>query len=198
MTAPAGIPLPNRFAQADPSDSSPGGPWLALFHRGDRATLEACYREHFATVERAIGPILGGADRETIIHELFSRLIGGDDLRRSFQGGSFVAWLATVARNQAIDYRRRLGRETNAPAEDDQPGTTANWEQAAEARLLVEQFRRERLPPAWHGVFELRFLQQLPQREAALRLKLHRTTLAYRELRIRRLLKVFLTEEDKP
>jgi RNA polymerase sigma-70 factor (ECF subfamily) len=70
-------------------------------------------------------------------------------------------------------------------------------EDAAEARLLVERFRRDHLPPDWQGVFDLRFLQQLPQREAATRLSLPRTTLAYRELRIRRLLRRFLLEGDE-
>lgn len=193
-----GIPLPPFSADPDPGDSSSDERWLALFHGGDRATLETCYRDHFATVERGIGSILSGADSETVIHELFSRLIARGDFRRSFQGGSLGAWLATVARNQAIDYRRRWGREGGAPIENDQPGATGNWERAAEARLLIEQFCREHLPPEWEGVFELRFLQQLPQREAALRLSMHRTTLAYREIRIRKLLKRFLLEEDKP
>ena len=82
----------------------------------------------------------------------------------------------------------------------DDPAATAqtgSWEEAAEARLLVERFRRDHLPTEWQGVFDLRFLQQLPQRDAATRLSLPRTTLAYRELRIRRLLRRFLLEGDE-
>jgi RNA polymerase sigma-70 factor (ECF subfamily) len=45
-------------------------------------------------------------------------------------------------------------------------------------------------------VFELRFLQQMTQHEAAHALGIRRTTLAYRELRIRRALRAFLLEED--
>jgi RNA polymerase sigma-70 factor, ECF subfamily len=199
MTMPLGLRLPRPLAAPGAADASAQARWLELFHRGDRATLEGCYRAHFATAERAIGSVLGGTDRETLIHELFSRLIAREDLRRSFQGGSFPAWLATVARNQAIDTRRRLGRETAACSEsDDAEMAEQGWEQAVQARLLVEQFRREHLPDDWQGVFELRFLQQLPQREAASRLSLHRTTLAYREIRIRQLLRRFLLEEDKP
>ena len=145
-----------------------------------------------------MGSLLGAADRETAIHELFSRLIGNADLRRSFQGGSFAAWLATVARHQAIDTWRRSARETGAPADDPAIPETSNWEEAAQARLLVERFREDHLPPDWQGVFDLRFLQQLPQREAATRLSLPRTTLVYREIRIRRLLRRFLLEGDEP
>jgi RNA polymerase sigma-70 factor, ECF subfamily len=166
--------------------------WLERFHRGDRRTLEGCYRDHFVTVERAIGSLLGLADRETAIHELFSRLIGSPDLRRSFQGGSFAAWLATVARHQAIDTWRRTTRETSALAEAALPVEGGHWEETAQARLLIERFRQGQLPAEWQGVFELRFLEQLPQREAAAKLSLPRTTLAYREIRIRRLLRRFL------
>ena len=75
---------------------------------------------------------------------------------------------------------------------------TPSWEDAAHARLLVDEFRRRHVPPAWQGVFELRFLQQLPQREAAARLSMSRTTLAYREIRLRRLLKRHFLSRGKP
>lgn len=201
MSLPEGVDLPQPVGVIDPVDggpTSPDGAWLERFHRGDRLTLEGCYREHFATVERAIGSRLGAADRETAIHELFSRLIGNAELRRSFHGGSFAAWVAAVARNQAIDTWRRGARESGAPVDRLATAESSNWEEAAQARMLVERFRREHLPPEWQGVFDVRFLQQLSQREAALRLSLPRTTLAYRELRIRRLLRRFLLEADEP
>ena len=96
--------------------------------------------------------------------------------------------------------RRRLARETDAlgQAELETDGAAGEWTDAADARLLIEQFEREHLHPDWLGVFRLRFLQQLPQREAAARLSIRRTTLAYRELRIRRQLKRFLLTEGKP
>jgi RNA polymerase sigma-70 factor (ECF subfamily) len=66
----------------------------------------------------------------------------------------------------------------------------------AEARILIERFRRDRLPAAWQPVFELRFVRQLSQGQAAGMLRLSRTTLAYRELRIRHALKTFLLEAE--
>jgi RNA polymerase sigma-70 factor (ECF subfamily) len=156
--------------------------------------MEACYRDFFGTVSRAVGSILSGADRETAIHEVFARILSNADLRRSFRGGSLAAWLGTVTRHHAIDLRRRLVRETGI-ASREQESESHEWEPAAEARLLVERFRREWLPPEWLGVFELRFLEQLSQAEAASRLRIRRTTLAYRELRIRRLLEKFLLGE---
>jgi len=180
----------------------PGSPstdvvWLGQFHAGAPGVLEACYRQCFGAVSRAIGTILSGADRETAIHEVFARLIASESLRRSFRGGSLTAWLGTVARHHALDLRRRIVRETGLVEHEPVPDS-GDWEQAAEARLLVERFRRQWLPANWLGVFELRFLQQLPQAEAAARLRIHRTTLAYRELRIRRMLKRFLVGDGSP
>jgi RNA polymerase sigma-70 factor (ECF subfamily) len=186
-----------RPSPALDADASREGPWLAAFQRGDRDVLEACYRTHFAAVERAIGTVLSGADRETVIHEVFTRLLGNAELRGAFQGGSLVAWLGTVARNQAIDYQRRLGREMVLRAEGDQ-APAPPWHEAAEARVLVDRFRREHLRPDWDGVFELRFLQQMTQHEASRALGVSRTTLAYREMRIRSALRAFLLEDETP
>jgi RNA polymerase sigma-70 factor (ECF subfamily) len=190
------LALPETELQEEPGDSDPV--WLRSFHAGDRATLEACYRMHFATVQRAVGRHLTGADQETAIHEVFSRLIARTDLRQNFRGGSFAAWIATLASNHAIDIRRRSGREQAWSEAASTSGQAESWESALQARMLVARFRSECLPADWQGIFELRFLEQLPQREVARRLALHRTTLAYRELRIRALLKRFLLKEDEP
>jgi RNA polymerase sigma-70 factor (ECF subfamily) len=201
MRLPEGRSLPAREIARDASAVSADDTWLRRFHAGDRRVLEDCYRQHFATVERAIGTLLGAADRETAIHELWTRIIDGAPLRRSFQGGAFAAWIGVVARHHAIDMRRRITREVvhrGAGSHAGQAEPSHTWEEAAQAHLVVERFRRELLPPEWAGVFELRFLQQLPQREAAARLSLRRTTLAYRELRIRRLLRRFLLDDEGP
>src|SRR5207245_285076 len=61
--------------------------WIAAFHRGDRAVLEQCYREHFETVARAVGTVLHGVDRESAIQDFFARMIAEPGMRTSFQGG---------------------------------------------------------------------------------------------------------------
>jgi|SRR6185312_61197 len=188
--------LPTNIAgRRDRAEDGTKSAWLDAFHKGNRDTLADCYRDHFEAVERTIGSVLTGADCETVIHEVFSRLIAGEELRRSFQGGSFAAWLATVARNAAIDYRRRYAREVSLSAEAIQDASEhPGWEEATHARLLLERFQKEILPPKWSSVFERCFIQQMSQREAARALGLRRTTLAYRELRIRRALRRFLLE----
>ena len=174
--------------------------WLARFHRGDRAILEDCYREQFATVDARVAPLLRGADRETAIHEVFARLMSGEELRQSFQGGSLAAWLATVARNHATDARRRLAREKDALGRPSRrrsapPRMGRRGGRATADRTASSATTCNRTGSASSGCG---FLQQLPQREAAARLSIRRTTLAYRELRIRRLLRRFLLRPAVP
>jgi RNA polymerase sigma-70 factor (ECF subfamily) len=177
--------------------------WLPRFHAGERDVMEGCYRDHFRVVENAVGQVLRGADQETVIHEVFLQLLSRAELRRGFSGGSFSAWLATVAHHQAIDYWRHHRRERlldqaaadSIPAEPVQP--IERFERTVEARLLVDRFRREALPPKWAAVFEVRFVGGLDQRSAAARIGISRTTLAYQEMQVRRLLRRFLLGRGK-
>jgi RNA polymerase sigma-70 factor (ECF subfamily) len=191
-------PLASREVQAGPGD---GSRWLADFHRGSRQVLHQCYVDHFDTAEHAIGSILDGADKETVIHELFYRLISDADLRAKFRGGSLRAWIGVAARNMAIDYARRRRREQPADlaphaTKDAHPKTSI--EASIEARQVVERFRETCLPAKYRRVFDARFIQQLDQSEAARLLGMHRTTLLYQELRIRKLLKSFLLRSELP
>lgn len=179
-------------------DDAPAGEgsWLARFHAGDARVLNACYREHFNTVYRSATRVLSGVDAETVVHDVFLRLVSDEAARRSFQGGSLAAWLHTLAHNLAVDTVRKRQREQSAldrlaeePRWDDEPTAP---EPALDANDLLERFRREHLPAKWAPVFEARFLRQLSQREAAAALGMHRTTLVYQELRVRQLLKKFL------
>lgn len=75
------------------SASDPQAEWLARFHRGDGPILEGCYREHFASVVRAVGRYLPEADRETVVHEVFYRLISRPEVRQ----GTFASGTAPSA-----------------------------------------------------------------------------------------------------
>jgi RNA polymerase sigma-70 factor (ECF subfamily) len=186
---------------ADSSSPEDEGEWLPAFHRGQRAALALCYERYVGTVSWAVGQVVQGVDRETVVHEVFYRLFANEELRRGFAGGNFGAWLITIARRQAIDFRRRRDREQPA----DVAALTRAGDEAADSphealdealalRALVERFERA-LPAKWLPVFRARFLEQLDQREAARRLGMHRTTLAYQEVQIRRLLREFVLEE---
>ncbi|AKU94396.1 RNA polymerase sigma-70 factor, ECF subfamily [Labilithrix luteola] len=176
-----------------------GTEWLARFHAGERRVLEECYREHFARVVGVSARLVGPIDAETVAHEIFFRLLSSAEFRRGYQGGSLGSWLSQVATNAAIDNLRRRKREVpseNAPLEATPP--VDELEQEVMAKVLVERFRRECLPPKWEGVFDARFLRQLPQRDAARELGIHRTTLVYQEARIRSLLERFLLDSESP
>lgn len=190
---PAG---PFRRGPLSDDTSAEAGQWLARFHAGDARVLNACYRDHFDTVYRAAARVLPAVDAETVVHDVFLRLVSNEAARRSFQGGSLAGWLHTLSHNLAVDRVRRQRRESDALAqlavetsasEDPTPP-----EPGLDASLLLERFRQEGLPPKWAPVFEARFVRQLSQREAASELRMRRTTLAYQELRVRQLLKKFL------
>jgi len=169
---------------------------LARFHQGDRNALEEVYRRHFEGTFASVGSVLSGADRETATHEVFFKLLHSEPFRRSFQGGDLGAWLAVVARNHAIDYVRRRNRESPSGMNLEPPDPDGDGiGRRTEARMLIDRFCREVLPPRWLGVFETRFLDNLSQAEAASRLGTRRTTLAYQELRIRQMLRKFLLED---
>lgn len=177
--------------------------WLAAFHEGRRSTLEACYRDHHAVATAAVAKVLEGADRETVVHEVFYRLLTRRELRENFRGGNFAAWLSRVATNQAIDHRRRYRREApleaatvDAAAQAEAHGQAAGEaDERAAAKRLVERFREEVLPPKWHALFDARFLRQLDQYAAARELGIARSTLVYQEQRVRELLRAFVLGE---
>ena len=182
--------------------SASANAWLIDFHAGDPAVLEDIYRKHFADVVQVVRRYLAGADAETVTHEVFYRLLTNESLRKNFEGGHLAGWLGRVATNAALDCVRRRKLESGQAANE-----TAAWEsepvqescaEDVEAKVLIERFRNERLPPQWEGVFEARFLRQLPQREAADELGMRRTTLVYQEQRIRALLREFLLGGEEP
>ena len=170
--------------------------WLADFHRGERATFETLYREYFTTVDGAVARVLAGADKETVIHDVFCQLMTRAEVRTAFRGGSFGAWLGTLARNRAVDFHRRRKLEQPMGADPEAFGgtlETRSFEPKAEARLVLERFSGI-LPEKWRRVFEKRFVEGLEQQEAANALEMSRTTLAYQEYRIRRLLRRFVLQ----
>jgi RNA polymerase sigma-70 factor, ECF subfamily len=177
--------------------------WLVAFHAGDRAVVAQCYREHHKQVAAAVGRLLSTADSETVTHEVFYRLLSDAQLRANFQGGNFSAWITRVATHGAIDYLRRYRREQSeisgaSETELDARAAARRVDDELHAKVLVERFCRDCLPPEWAGVFDARFRRQLTQRQAAKELGIRRTTLAYRELRIRRLLTQFLIRAEHP
>ncbi len=165
---------------------------LAEFHAGSRAILGACYREHFAAVSRAARQILPPVDAETVVHEVFHRLIASAEMRAKFEGGDLGAWLVRVTKNLAIDHRRKYAREEPLPEDHREPPAAPAAD--LDAKLVVERFQKECLPPKYQAVFRARFLEQKDQRSAAAAVGIPRSTLVYQEQQIRELLRRFVLE----
>jgi RNA polymerase sigma-70 factor (ECF subfamily) len=179
------------------TEESLGQGWLESFHAGDRQALESFYRDHYAAVDRAVGQVLAGADRETVVHEVFLRVLASPDLRQRLTGGSPAAWIGAIARNHAIDFRRRRGREVlGGDADGRHEPHHPSGDGAGDARMLIERFCREVLPEKWRPVFETCFVRQMTQRDAARELGLSRTTLLYQQHRVSALLRRFLLESE--
>ena len=181
---------------------SPGietGSWLERFWAGEREAIAECYFEHFEAVQACVARYLSGAEREVIVQDVFLKIISSEKVRRSFKEGSLRAWLLRVARTRAIDHLRARSRQVPVePAEADRLSEQAvdSWEDRVLAKQIVERFIEEVLPAKWRPVFEARFLERRSQRRAAAELGMLRTTLAYREKRIRGILRKFLEEVD--
>ena len=161
--------------------------------------ISSGYRETHETVDAAVGRVLRGADRDTVVHDLYFRLLSKPELRQNFTGGSIRSWLATLAHNLAVDFWRRYRRETSIEERSTPPlidPMSRRMEERAELNLFVERFKRDGLPKGLWPLFQARFMERLDQREAARRLGMHRTTLAYRELRVRGFLRAFLRKRS--
>ena len=166
---------------------------VQAFYEGRRAAIAAVYQAHFATVYAAVGRYVTGADQETLVHEIFLRLLEDESMRRRFRGGNMAAWLSTVARNHTVDFVRRAGRECPLP-DGDPPAVDPAFERRAEARHLIERFRRDYLPEGLRSVFEARYVERLTTRQAAQKLGMARSTLALRELKLASLIRRFIRE----
>ncbi len=157
--------------------------------------MRECYVDHFDVVFQSVGRILHGADQETVVHEVFFRIITDDKMRRNFKGGSLRAWLSTVAKNRAVDFWRKYCREQNEEPKDMdmfQVQGTSEFMDRTDVRITLERFNDECLSEKLRSVFKARFVQGLNQREAADTLGMLRTTLAYQERQIKRKLRRFL------
>src|SRR4029450_8530369 len=67
----AGTPMDPMHRQAAARVLDAGrDPWLDHLYHGDRKVLEGIYQEQFDRIDAAVGTVLTGADRETVVHEV--------------------------------------------------------------------------------------------------------------------------------
>lgn len=167
--------------------------WLSKYWEGDRKVLEGCYLAHADRVWRAVREIVGGADGETVVHEVFYRMLSDESFRRSYSGGSLGAYLVCVGQNLARDQRRKQMRHDPIPLPDE--SATVDPRGRLDASIDVQAILaelRERVAPELHEVIELRIVRQLSQAAAAETLGVARTTLGYRERKVRQALRLIV------
>jgi len=134
----------------------------------DERALELLVAAYWQRLSRFVEGILGRAGGgEDVVQETFIRLwMRRKELRLQ---GSFRAFLYTMARNAAIDERRRLGRRTVLANRADPPQTPSSPLAAAEASQLqaVATQAISALPPRRREVFRLARFEGLSYKEIA-------------------------------
>ena len=188
---------------------------LQRFRDGERAALEDVYRAHVDLVARTVastlrrydGSRLGGgwrgraAELPDLVQEVFARAFE-PRARRSFDGvRDYAPFLNQIARNTAIDYLRRIGREVPRDPDELSRGLEAvaiSEDAVADPRTvaLVGQYVAC-LPTDLRRVHQALYVEGLSQREAADALALGRQVVRRLEATLREGLKAKLMELDE-
>lgn len=89
-----------------PPAAQTDGELVALAQTGDEAAAADLYRRHHRRLAGLCAPLLGGDRRlaEEIAHDA---LVRSWERLEQFSGGSFGAWVATIARRMCIDHHRQ-------------------------------------------------------------------------------------------
>jgi RNA polymerase sigma-70 factor (ECF subfamily) len=152
--------------------------FLAFVRARDQAGIERLLQEFrprcLAQAQRLLG---GAADAEDAVQDAFLRLMRGAE---AFDGSvPFAAWLGRLVQVASIDLQRSTGRRRRREHEAATPLATPIEESGDER---VERLRRlvDELPEELRAPLELRFFDELSQRETAARLGLSENAVAVR------------------
>ncbi|MFH1808532.1 MAG: sigma-70 family RNA polymerase sigma factor [Pseudomonadota bacterium] len=151
---------------------------LAAFHAGDTGVLASLFTQHAARARAVVARRLPLCDADAAVQDAFVALLGSEAQRRRFEGGSFAAYLCTIARYRGIDGWRREQRYTDAEAAPEPVDAHSAVDERLAARELLAKFLERSVPPRQKAFFSARFLEQQTQEEAALSLGIKRSTLA--------------------
>jgi RNA polymerase sigma-70 factor (ECF subfamily) len=154
------------------------------------ATLLDLYARHRAGIRRYLARMVGDADADDLLQDVFERAQAATHDARPSSG-----WLYRIARNAALDVLRgRAVREREATAQafhDEAPSETPHDDLARTRTRSCILGLIDLLPPGQRDIVRLTELRGLSDREAAERLgvtvgsakiRLHRARRALREL----------------
>jgi len=85
-----------------------------LVRQGDREAFEKLHDRYAKSIESGVTSFAGKVDTEAVLQDIWAMCF--ETRLEAFRGGSFLAWLRTVARNRCIDEGRRARTE---PLPDD-------------------------------------------------------------------------------
>ena len=179
---------------------------LDAFKRGDKAVLEALYRENVEKVAAIIrngafaghGVRLGGAPRREwldLVHDTF-RLAFEEKTRTGYDGlRPFEGYLYGIARNVLATYWRKNGREIVADTSE-HTLPAPEEELVSEAELAqVRAFIVTLTPPLSH-LHDARYVRGLSQDAAATDLGLSRQRVRTLETKLKDALRSFLKNQQ--
>lgn len=161
--------------------------------RGDKKALRALLGRNWNWLKALIYSVVGNVDEtDDVLQEVCVRVISSIETLR--QPERFRGWLATLARREALQYRRRRSRrpvslsvESASSQPDERSGELfENIEQAEEHERILEAIRA--LPDKYSEAFMLVYSEELTYRQAAEALGVPITTLQIRLVRARRMI----------
>ncbi len=147
------------------------------FRLGDRKALERVYSLYIRDVQQSVRSVLHSlgrltsADLADLVQEVFLRAFS-DRARAQYDGArDYGPFLTTIARNVVIDWSRRSCREIAAPNILESFAERVGEEldpPAFDAALLANtEAYVAGLEPDLRAVHHLRFVEGMPQRQAA-------------------------------
>ncbi len=140
---------------------------LAAARRGERVAFGALYRRHVRFVQAIVLARVAPDAADDLVQDVFVQAMS--KLGQLRDDAAFPAWLATLARRRAADWRRRR-RDTVALTEADEHSIAheaVTHDTTADAHAALDAIRA--LPESYRETLMLRFVSGLTGPEIAAR-----------------------------
>ncbi|MBK7406338.1 MAG: sigma-70 family RNA polymerase sigma factor [Phycisphaerales bacterium] len=176
VISPAADQAPPESRDTAPTDDpATDAALVALAQRGDRAAFALLYRRHGPMVHAVVLTRVDLSEAEDITQEVF--LLAWRKLGGLHEGSSVGAWLASIARSRAADWRRSRGRrrrhETLASRAESTPDAGAGAVLEA-VRTLPQRYREALLMRLLAGLTGAQIAERLGLTPGSVRVHLHR------------------------
>lgn len=169
---------------------------------GDRDAIQRLLRQNWSWLKALIYGIVRHADDvDDVLQDVCIKVITKITTIRDPE--SFRPWLASLAKRQAISFRRNRSKQAALTESMDRTRSeTVNWADhvaALDQKEEVDQILQavHRLPDKYAEVFMLQYSQDLTYRDMAEILDAPVTTIAIRLVRARRMILDILARKDK-